>query len=123
MNRREFITKSTWILGLPLIIQQISCSDSDGDDGMSSDNGTTSGSFTINSSVDGGHSHSVDILYANVDTPPANDQTITSSTAGSHTHQITLTPTNYQSIKAGQTVQKTSTVDGGHSHTFSIKTP
>lgn len=124
MNRREFIVKSTGLLGLlglPLIIQQIGCDG--GYDSSSSEDGTDSESFTVSSSVDSGHSHTVKILYADVNNPPGSNKTLTSGSAGSHTHQITLTSSDYQSLKDGDTVVKTSTTNSNHSHTFSIKVP
>jgi hypothetical protein len=118
MNRRDFIVKLPALFALPLIIQQIGCDNSTSP--TSSDNGTEDTDFSVTSSVDGGHSHTIKILYDDIDNPPASDKTLTSSSTN-HTHQITITATNYQTLKDGGTVTKTSTTDGGHSHTFSIK--
>ncbi len=122
MNRREFILKSVWLLGLPLLIYQIACEDG-GNDLSPSENGTDSDSFTVSSSVDGGHSHTVIILNSDVDDPPGSGKTLTSGSSGSHTHQIALTNSDYQSLQDGKTVVKTSTTNSGHSHTFTIKVP
>ena len=129
MDRREFIVKSAALLALPLIIQQIGCSTNP----TSSDNGTDDGftgtpdnteeeSFTVTSSVNSGHSHTIKILYDDVENQSTANKTLTSSSTN-HTHQITLSPDDYQTLKDGGTVVKTSTTDGGHSHTFSIKVP
>ena len=130
MNRREFIVKAPGLLALPLIIQQIGCdqqvnnsnSSDNGDEDNSSDNGTEDIDFTVTSSVNSGHSHTIKILYDDVENPSISDKTVTSSSTN-HTHQITISPNDYQVLKDGGTVLKISTTDGGHSHTFSIKVP
>ncbi|MEE9571733.1 MAG: hypothetical protein V3W20_01640 [Candidatus Neomarinimicrobiota bacterium] len=130
MNRRDFIVKLPVLFAFPLIIQQIGCDNSTNP--MSSDNGDDNGNgngtgnedidFSITSSVNGGHSHSVKILYNDVEMPSATNKTLTSSSTG-HTHQITLSTANYQALSIGETIVKTSTTNGGHSHTFSVKVP
>jgi hypothetical protein len=122
MKRREFLIKSTGLLGLPLLIQEIAC-DSGMDPYGSSDTDSDGSTFTVRSSVDSGHSHTVKIQYANVNEPPMADVTITTSNDGGHTHQITLTTADYQALQEGETVVKTATTVGGHNHTFSIKVP
>ena len=130
MDRRDFIVKSAALLALPLIIQQIGCSTNP----TSSDNGTDDDgftgtpdnteeeSFTVTSSVNSGHSHTVEILYDDIEIPPTSNKTLTSSSTG-HTHQITISTIDYQTLAGGETIVKTSTRYGGHSHTFSIKVP
>ena len=122
LDRRDFILKSTVVLGgLPLIIHQIGCED--GYDPLLAEEETGIDSFSVSSSQNSGHSHTLKILLDDVNNPPDSNKTLTSSTAGSHTHQITLTPSGYQSLKDGETVAKTSTTNSGHSHTFTIKVP
>lgn len=118
MDRRDFIVKSAALLALPLIFQQIGCDSSTSS--TTTDNETEDTDFTVTSSVYNGHSHIVNILYDDIENPPPSNNTLTSSSTN-HTHQITLTPTNYQTLKDGGTVLKTSTTNGGHNHTFSIK--
>ncbi|MEE9193472.1 MAG: hypothetical protein V3U21_02955 [Thermodesulfobacteriota bacterium] len=120
MNRREFIVKAPGLLALPLIIQQIGCDQPTKSN--SSDNGTEDIDFTVTSSVDSGHSHTIKILYDDVENQSTANKTLTSSSTN-HTHQVTISPNDYQTLKDGGTVVKTSTTDGGHSHTFSIKVP
>ncbi len=130
MKRREFIMKSVGLLALPLIIQQIGCdqvtnSDTSGngtdEDGLTgTSNNTDNDGFTVTSSVNSGHSHTVEILYDDIEIPPTPNKTLTSSSTG-HTHQITITTIDYQALAGGGTIVKTSTRNSGHSHTFSIK--
>lgn len=130
MNRREFIVKSPGLLALPLIIQQIGCdqqitnsnSSDNGDEDNSSDNGNVDIDFTVTSSVNSGHSHTIKILYDDIENPSTSDKTLTSSSTN-HTHRITISPNDYQALKDGETVIKTSTTDGDHSHIFSIRVP
>ena len=67
------------------------------------------------------HSHTVEILYDDIDNPSMMNTLNSSST--NHFHKITITMDDYQTLKDGGTVGKTSTINGGHSHTFSIKIP
>ncbi len=118
MNRRDFIVKLPALFALPFIISQIGCDNSTNP--TSSDNGNDEDSFKVTSSVNSGHSHTVDILNDDIENPSTNTL-ISSST--NHSHQITISTTDYQTLKDGGTIVKTSTTNGGHSHTFSIKVP
>ena len=126
MKRRDFIVKLPVLFAFPLIIQQIGCDDSTSP--TSSDNGNGNGTgnedidFRVSSSVNRGHSHTVDILFEDVEGPSAINKTLTSSSTD-HTHRITLSTSDYQALKDGETIVKTSTTGGGHTHTFSIKVP
>lgn len=123
MNRRKFLIRIPGLLGLPLIIQQIGCDSESslyGSGNGSDDSDNTS--FKITSSSSGSHTHTVKISYSDVENPPGSSKTLTSSSTG-HTHQITLSPSDYQALKDGNTISKTSTVESGHSHSFSIKVP
>ena len=124
MERRSFILKAGALFSLPLIITEIGC-DGYGDSNTTSPNtGNDDDKFydPITSSIDSGHSHSVSISRSNVDDPPSNDVTLTTTSSG-HIHTITLTQSNYQDLMDGKTIIKTSTLDSGHTHTFSIKVP
>jgi hypothetical protein len=132
MNRRDFIGKLPALIALPLIIQQIGCdsstnptsSDNGDGNGNGNDNGNGTGDidFTVTSSVSNQHSHTIQILYDDIEMPSTTNNTLTSSLTD-HTHQITITTTDYQALKDGATVVKTSTTKSGHTHTFSIKVP
>ena len=121
MERRSFILKAGALFSLPLIITEIGC-DGNGESPPTSSNTGDSNTFPITSSVDDGHSHSVNISQSNVDNPPTSNVILTTICPG-HTHKITLTQSNYQDLMEGKTVFKTSTPSSGHTHTFSIKVP
>lgn len=122
MDRRDFIVKSAALLAFPLIIQQIGCSTNPTSSDNGSDNGTDEDGFNVTSSVNSDHSHTIEILYDDIENPSTSNNSLTSSSTN-HTHQITVSTTDYQALKDGGTIVKTSTRDGGHSHTFSIKVP
>ena len=122
MERRSFILKAGALFSLPLIITEIGC-DGYGDSDTTSPNIDEDNSFSIESTNDStGHSHKVNISQSNVDNPPASDVTLTTICSG-HTHKITLTQSDFESLMNGNTIIKTSTLDSGHTHTFSIKVP
>ena len=87
------------------------------DDGTGND--ADGSSFNVTSSVNSGHSHTVKIM--NDDVENASMMNTLNSSSNNHFHQITISMTDYQTLKDGGTVVKTSTTNGGHSHTFSIK--
>ena len=122
MERKQFLIHVTGAMGLmPLLVTQIGC---DNPYGTSKDSSTSNGStnsFTVTSSNNAGHTHNITILRDDVDTPPGSGKTITST--GSHTHTIMLSKSDFESLASGQTVIKTTSNSGGHTHTFSIKVP
>ena len=76
--------------------------------------------ITVTSSIDAGHSHDVTISGADIENPPAADDTIDTTYSGGHRHTITLTRQDYESIKNGDEVTVISSSSGGHAHTFVI---
>ena len=120
MDRRQFIVKSGAFFTLPLLITQVGCGYGD-DDSPTAPTDSSGNTFSIISSNNSGHTHSVTIKKSSVDDPPEMSITLTSS--GSHTHQITLTHDNYHTLLDGGVVNKTSTSSSGHTHTFAIKVP
>ena len=78
--------------------------------------------FTVKSSRNFGHTHTVQIYYVNIDRPPAVN-TIIFTSSREHTHQISISPFEYKALFGGQTVEVESTEELGHSHTFRIKSP
>lgn len=77
--------------------------------------------ITATSSSDVGHSHDVTISGADIENPPAVDDTIDTTYSGGHKHTITLTRQDYESIKNGGEVTVNSSSYGEHTHTFVIK--
>ena len=130
MERKQFLIYVTGAVGLsPLLLTEIACDDSYGNGGNADpygNGGNNDGdvvNFTVASSVDSGHSHTVKISFSDVDSPPSNDQPLQTSSSGGHTHSITLTTIDYEQLQAGQQITKTSTSSGGHKHTFMIEVP
>jgi len=121
MKRRQFLITITTSLGaLPLLITEIACERPD------DTTGTSTSSFTVESSTDGGHQHTVTIEYRDVENSPSGGKTIsTSSTDGmyGHSHNLILTQSDFQALKDGQVITKTTSTDSSHSHTFTIEVP
>ena len=121
MERRSFIVKAGALFSLPLIITEIGC-DSYGDSDTTAPGNDDDNFFDpIKSLSDStGHSHSVTISRSNVNDPPSSNVTLTTTSSG-HIHTITLTQSDYESLAAGETIEKTSTSNSGHTHKFRIK--
>lgn len=81
--------------------------------------------FTVASTVPDptNHSHSVTIIGADVDNPPAEKTYTTTGTP--HTHQLTLKQADFAAIMKGQEITVISNSAGTtpHTHTFKIKKP
>jgi len=126
MKRRTFIVKAGALFSLPLIITEIGCSDDEPENGTNP-TGSAVESFSITSSVNDDHSHTLTIQIINVDNPPAEGNTISSTENSNHTHTIMLTQKNFQQLAAGETLTVLSSSASGnyspHSHSFSIKVP
>lgn len=121
MERKQFLIYVTGALGLsPLLLTEIGCDDPDGNGNNTEGDADN---FTVTSTVDNGHSHTVKISFSHVDSPPSNDQPLQTSNSGGHTHSITITTSDYQQLQDGQIITKTSTTDSGHKHTFTIEVP
>ncbi len=123
MDRREFLVKIPGLLALPLIIESYACEDKMDSYGDGEDTNTTSETFSVTSTTNSGHNHSIFIRYADVSDPPMSGKTITSSSNNYHTHTVTLTAADYTALKNGDTIVKTSSSDGGHTHNFTIVVP
>jgi len=121
MNRRKFLRKISGLAALPLIIESMSCEDDSIP--LRTSNDTSTDNFTISSSYDSGHSHSITIQISYIENPPQSSKTLTSTSSGGHTHSIVLTTSDFQSLEMGETVIKTSSLSGGHTHSFTITAP
>lgn len=120
MERKQFLIYATTATGLlPLLLTEIACDSYGGDSVTASSN---EDGFTLESSINSGHKHSVTIRFSDVDAPPAGGKTLTTS-GPSHTHMLTLTQANFQALGSGDTITRTTTTDASHSHTFTIKVP
>ena len=72
------------------------------------------------SATSAGHTHSMCVSQADLDSPPAGGRTYATSLSEGHTHTVTLTAEQLASIAGGGTVQVTSSNDSGHTHPFTI---
>jgi hypothetical protein len=93
--------------------------------GCGSNSAVNSVDFSVTSLGDAtNHSHNISILGTDLDNPP-NEKTIPTTDVFQHIHEVTLSKADYEAIKNGQTVNKTSTRTGTapHTHDFAIKKP
>ncbi len=79
--------------------------------------------FQVISSANDYHTHSVEILFADITSPPSGGITYTSSSTLNHTHTINLSMQQLTGINSGSTVTVTSSADGSHSHNWVITKP
>lgn len=120
MERRKFLIG----LGIALIAGPAAFSLKGCGGGSSSDNAAAPADhFSVTSSLDAGHTHAVDIFFAELTAPPSGGKTYTSTISGGHVHQITLAQQQLTDINNGGTDSVTSTIDSGHSHEWTIKKP
>jgi len=122
MDRREFFIRvGESVIAVPMALMAVSC-----DDGYNS-GGTgpsdTNDGFNVTSLTASGHTHSVEVLYADLSSPPANGVTYGSTTVGGHSHSITLTQQQLTTINGGSSVTVTSTNSEGHTHGWTVDRP
>jgi len=114
MNRREVIFRVGGILlAIPASRVLMACG---------SDNGSNPNAFQFTSSLDDGHTHTVELAKVDVSSPPVGGRVETTSNNNAHTHTVTLTEADFASINAGNTVTKTTSEDEtpGHVHTHNF---
>jgi len=110
LTRRKF----TLISSLAALLGAVGCG---GDDNTLAG---CDGVGAVSDVVDG-HSHTVCVPASDLARMPSVSILYTTSTAQGHTHQITLSPEQISTLASGGTVADvTSTVDAGHSHTFTL---
>ncbi|HTM43643.1 MAG TPA: hypothetical protein VL137_01740 [Polyangiaceae bacterium] len=119
-RRRFFTTAGQLLLVLPagcaLSFTMGGCSS---DDECTGETAARSGNdFLYTSSCNNGHTHTVTITSTELTGPPSSGIIRSSSNTSGHAHTISLTQAELNNINAGQTLIKTSSVVGGHSHDF-----
>jgi hypothetical protein len=67
----------------------------------------------------GGHTHTLCVLQADLDHPPAGGVTYTTSSAG-HTHTVSLTQAQLTTIAGGGSVTVTTSTASDHHHQFTL---
>ncbi len=120
MKRRTFLIRTgEGAIVAPLALFAVSCSSDSNNDPT----GSGPSGFNVGSSNTAGHTHSVTVLFRDLDGPPAGGVTYTSTTSGTHNHRITLTQEELTTVANGGSVTVTSTNDGGHTHDWTIRRP
>ena len=113
MERKEFIITIMTATGLmPLIITQIGCS-------TSTEPTTSADGYVFTSSVNSGHSHTVEITFTDLEQPPEGGRSLSTSSTG-HLHSVTLSQSDFVALDAGETVVRNTTTNSGHLHTFTF---
>jgi len=129
MNRRTFLTQAgTVVLILPAGRLLTGCGDSNepapppggGTNTPSGPSTPTATELDFTSSVVNGHSHDVTIQVSMLSDSPAGGDSLTTTNVNSHTHELVLTEAELDSIQAGQTVTRETSLDAGHTHTFAL---
>ena len=118
MNRREFLVNAgIALLALPAAYTLTGCGKSE-DDAPAPATG-----FSVVSSVDFAHTHSVVFPFTDLTSPPSGGKTFTSEPS-THVHTITLTRQQLTDLNTGATESTVSNPDPtGHNHTWSVKKP
>jgi hypothetical protein len=113
MNRREFLVRvGGTVLAVPMVLEAVSCGD---------DNPVTpQTSFTLDGSNVSGHSHFITIQCTELTHTSA---IFTSTIVNGHTHDVMLTQSELQTVGAGGSISKNSSVDSGHFHSWIIQKP
>jgi hypothetical protein len=119
MNRREFLVNAgIALLALPAAYTLTGCGSSSNDTPAA-----PADSFSVVSSLDAAHTHTISFPLADVANPPSGGKTYT-SVPTTHVHTITLTQQQLTDINNGATVPVVSNPDNtAHTHTWAIKKP
>ncbi len=124
MNRRRFVVRlGTVLLVLPASRALLGCGSTGNEYGADAgtDAGTNQQAFTFTSSTAAGHAHTIQYQATEFSAPPAAGIERDTSTVSEHFHTVELTEADLNSIGSGNTVTKSTSVVGGHSHTFTFK--
>ncbi len=84
---------------------------------------STGSDFDVQSSTASGHSHSVRILAADLNSPPTAGANYTTTTTNGHFHVLNVTTQQLTDINNGLTVTLTTSITEGHTHTFTVTKP
>ncbi|QED38973.1 hypothetical protein FK178_15165 [Antarcticibacterium arcticum] len=126
MDRKTFIRKTTagLIIGLP-VVSMFSCS-SGSDDGPSPSpspspnpqanclqNGTQS-------AISANHGHTLTVSKEDVNAAVEKSYTLSQASTDNHIHEITISPTQFNTLKANNSISVTSTNQAGHTHSVTV---
>ncbi len=120
MERRKFLkilgTTATGAVVLQVSGCGFSMSTGNGADGTSNDLVETTSQYPGD-----GHTHTLTVTAADLESPPAAAKTYTSSETSGHTHQVTLSPADFDVILSGETSGKTTTLSGSVPHLHTVQ--
>lgn len=88
--------------------------------GRASAQATEGTKLVYTSSMVGAHAHTFGIEMAAIDAPPADGVSGPSSVVENHSHRVVVSAAELSNIRAGQTVEVTSGLAGGHRHLFTF---
>lgn len=128
MDRKTFIRKTTagLIIGIP-VVSMFSCS-SGSDDGPSANpnpnpnpnpqanclqNGTQS-------AISANHGHTLTVSKEDVSAAVEKSYTLSQASTDNHIHEITISPTQFNTLKANNSISVTSTNQAGHTHSVTV---
>lgn len=117
MRRRDFAVKLRQLGAIALLLTAGGVLPGCADEGEQSD----STDFVFTTSIEAGHQHVLRLPKSVLDTPPEGDLTLKTSTEAGHNHSVTVTVADIQTLKSGGAVEKTTTIDDGHSHTLTMQ--
>ncbi len=119
MRRRDFAGKFRQLGVIALLLTSTGLLPGCGDEGEQ----TTSTDFVFTTSIEAGHQHVVRLARSVLDTPPQGELELKTSTEAGHNHSVRVTSTEFQTLRNGGAVDKTTTVNDGHSHTLTMQRP
>lgn len=119
MRRREFAGKLRQLGALALLLTAGGLLPGCGDAGEQ----TPSNDFVFTTSIEAGHQHVLRFAKSVLDTPPQGGLELRTSTEAGHNHAVTVTAPELQTLREGAAVNKTTTLNDGHSHTLTMQRP
>ena len=116
MDRRTFLVRlGGTLVAVPMVLEAVAC-------GSSSTKANSTTSWPETSSTNGGHSHTLTLLCADL----AKNSVQYRTSNNGHDHTVNLLAADLTTIAGGGQVGPiTTSLDGGgpHSHTFTIRKP
>ena len=119
MRRRDFAVKLRQLGAIALLLTAGGLLPGCGDEGEQA----PSNDFVFTTSIEAGHQHVVRIARNVLDTPPQGELELRTSTEAGHNHSVRVTSAELLTIRDGGIVNKTTTVNDGHSHTLMMQLP
>jgi hypothetical protein len=114
LDRKEFLTG---IAGVTVTLIVTACGgDDSGNGGTGAGDGNCSDDIDV--AITSNHGHDMRIAFADFDAGQSKTYSIKGT--ADHDHSVTLSAQDFTDLKAGKTITKESTNNGGHSHPMQI---